>query len=123
MTYNLYAVRVFSCRWEDSVVFYRDVVGLPITFLSQDFGWAQFDVGSASLAVERCDPSDPEAEALVGRFVGISIEVEDIQATYQLLCDRGVSFLGQPKKQPWGGVLAHFRDPDGNVVTLLGRGA
>jgi len=23
-----------------------------------------------------------------------------------------------PEKQPWGGILAPFRDPDGNVLTL-----
>jgi len=26
-----------------------------------------------------------------------------------------------PEKQYWGGILAEFRDPDGNVVTLVGR--
>jgi predicted enzyme related to lactoylglutathione lyase len=28
--------------------------------------------------------------------------------------------LAPPEKQPWGGIVAHFRDPDGNVITLLG---
>jgi predicted enzyme related to lactoylglutathione lyase len=28
-------------------------------------------------------------------------------------------FLAPPERMPWGGVRAHFRDPDGNVVTLM----
>ncbi len=31
-------------------------------------------------------------------------------------------FTMPPTKQPWGGVLAHLKDPDGNVLTLLGQG-
>jgi hypothetical protein len=29
--------------------------------------------------------------------------------------------LAPPEVMPWGGVLAHLRDPDGNVLTLVGR--
>ena len=83
-------------------------------------GWAQFQLGSAYLGLERCDPEDAEAAALVGRFVGASIEVDDIQDIYARLVDAGVEFTAAPEVQPWGGTLAHFLDPDGNVVTLLG---
>ncbi|MCC6917989.1 MAG: hypothetical protein IT548_02225 [Alphaproteobacteria bacterium] len=30
-------------------------------------------------------------------------------------------FLAPPERQPWGGTLAHFRDPSGNGLTLLGE--
>ena len=33
----------------------------------------------------------------------------------------GVVFLGPPERQAWGGVLGHFKDTSGNVLTLLGR--
>lgn len=120
MTYRLYAVRVFSLRWQNAVRFYRDVVEFPVAFLSEDAGWAEFDLGAARLALERCDPEDPEAAGLVGRFVGVSVQVDDIMDVYETLSGRGVEFLGPPERQPWGGTLAHFRDPDGNVITLLG---
>ena len=32
---------------------------------------------------------------------------------------RGVTFDGPPERQAWGGVLAHFQDPDGNILTLV----
>jgi uncharacterized glyoxalase superfamily protein PhnB len=52
--------------------------------------------------------------------VGVSLTVPEIFETYRLLSERGVEFMGAPERQPWGGVLAQLRDPDGNVITLVG---
>jgi predicted enzyme related to lactoylglutathione lyase len=54
------------------------------------------------------------------RFLAVSLQVEDIHAVYLELLEKGVVFLGPPEKMAWGGTLAHFKDPDGNVLTLLG---
>ena len=121
MKYRLYAQRIFSFNWAESVAFYRDTLGLPLKFESEDIGWAEFDLGGVSLAIERQDPECEEAGELVGRFVGISLRVDDIQAVYRELISKGVEFAGQPEKQAWGGTLAHFIDPDQNTLTLLGE--
>ncbi len=121
MTFKLYAVRVFSDNWDESLAFYRDTVGFPVSFSDADIGWAQFDLGGTAIGLERCNPGDDETKALVGRFVGVSIQVDDINASYEQLSGRGVEFVGPPEKQPWGGTLAHFKDPDGNVMTLMGE--
>ena len=62
----------------------------------------------------------PEAPGLLGRYVGVSLPVPDIEALYKDLVGLGVEFLGPPETQPWGGVLAHLKDPEGNTLTLLG---
>ncbi len=118
--YKLYAVRIFSFKWEEALAFYRDVLAFPLAFADPELGWAQFQVGPAYLGLERCEPDDEEAQALVGRFVGTSIEVDNIQNVYNQLLEKGVVFTSAPTKQAWGGILAHFEDPDGNVLTLLG---
>jgi len=120
MTYKVYAVRVFSSNWAESLEFYKNMIGFPLSFADENLEWAQFDVGSTYLGLERCDSQDPECEELVGRFVGLSIEVRDIDSTYENLTAKGVKFTGPPEKQTWGGTLAHFIDPDNNVITLLG---
>jgi predicted enzyme related to lactoylglutathione lyase len=120
-TYSFYAVRVFTTRFDEALAFYRDIVGFPVGFVSADMGWAEFDLGGARFALERSDPDDPESRQLVGRFAAVSIEVDDIDATWRRLTAAGVGFPGPPERQPWGGILAHFSDPDGNVITLLGR--
>lgn len=120
--YKLYAIRIFSFQWQESFEFYRDVLGLPVHFSDPERGWAQFDLSGCYIGLERCDPADPESAALVGRFVGASIQVDDVHASYRNLLQRGVQFTGEPIEQSWGGVLAHFKDVDGNIVTLLGIG-
>lgn len=94
--------------------FYRDTLGLAElwTWNSAACG---YDVGP-TLIVERTDDKHPDE---VGRFAGLSLEVEDIDAAHQRLLAAGVEFTHPPAKQPWGGTLAHFKDPAGNVLTLV----
>jgi lactoylglutathione lyase len=117
---QLYAVRIFVRNWPQSCDFYRDILGLSERFKSDAAGWAEYDVGGPCFGIERVAPEDREGGELVGRMVGVSLRVDDIDATYQSLKEKGVKFVSPPEKQPWGGSLAHFRDPDGNVLTLLG---
>ena len=121
MDYRLYAVRVFVRDWDAAVRFYTETLGIPLAFRNDDIGWAELDTGEGRLALERLDADDPEAGSLVGRFVGVSLAVPDVHAAHAELTERGVEFVGAPEIQPWGGVLAHLRDPEGNVLTLLSR--
>lgn len=117
---ELYAVRIFVRQWDEACTFYSSTLGLTERFRNDEFGWAEYDLGGPCLGVERVGPEDEEGSALVGRFAGVSLRVEDIDGTYKTLKSRGVTFSSAPEKQPWGGSLAHFEDPDGNVLTLLG---
>jgi catechol 2,3-dioxygenase-like lactoylglutathione lyase family enzyme len=125
MEFQLVVVRVFVRDWPGAIRFYTETLGIPLASRSDELGWAQLDTGAAQLALERFRPAE-EGEAadsdagLVGRFLGVSLAVADIDATYRRLRSRGVEFLEPPAVMPWGGVLAHLRDPDGNVVTLVG---
>lgn len=111
------ALRVFTADFGRSLPFYRDVLGLVP--LQSDAGVAILDTGQAKLILEQVDSDAAEAAALVGRFVGVSFTVPDVEAAHRSLTARGVDFDGTPERQPWGGVLAHLRDPDGNILTLV----
>ena len=119
MDYKLYVVRVFVSDFERALTFYTEKLGMGVAFRSDEMGWAQLDTGEANLGIERVEPGADE-EGLVGRYVGVSLSVDDIEKAYQTLKERGVPFEGPPERMPWGGVMAHLRDPDGNVLTLLG---
>jgi predicted enzyme related to lactoylglutathione lyase len=121
--YKLAIVRVFVTDWERAIRFYSETLEMAVAHRSDEYGWAQMATGEGQLALERVDAADHEGQALVGRFVGVSLQVPNIAATYKVLAERGVEFAGPPERQPWGGVLAHLRDPDGNVLTLLGSGS
>ena len=117
---ELYAIRIFVRRWPEACAFYRDALGLKERFRNDEIGWAEYGIGGPCFGIERVEPGDAEGAAMVGRFVGVSLRVDDIDAVYQALQGKGVAFTAAPEKQPWGGSLAHFKDPDGNILTLLG---
>lgn len=56
----------------------------------------------------------------IGKPTQIAFIAEDIYATYDLWCSRGVRFDQPPQPQLWGGVFARFVDIDGNSFELLG---
>ena len=41
--------------------------------------------------------------------------VEDVDAAYEALKAKGVTFLRPPTNQPWGLRTAYFADPEGNL--------
>ena len=117
---ELYAIRIFVRHWTNACRFYGETLGLKERYRNDEIGWAEYDLNGPCIGLELVQPGDSEGEALIGRFVGASLKVEDIGAKYRSLRDLGVSFSAPPEKQAWGGSLAHFYDPDGNVLTLLG---
>lgn len=121
---RLSAVRVFVSDLAGACAFYRDQVGLTPAETSLDDGYAVFPLANgANLLLEAEPPAEDtdgqESEGLIGRFVGASLGVDDIQAAFAALSDNGVRFVGEPERQPWGGWLAHFHDPDDNILTLV----
>jgi catechol 2,3-dioxygenase-like lactoylglutathione lyase family enzyme len=111
------AVRIFVDDIERARRFYRDVLELDEQSASPE--WAVFDIDGKDLIIESVAVDGPERE-LVGRFLGVSFRVDDIEGTYRHLLAKGVSFPQPPEKQAWGGTLAFPSDPDGNVLTLVG---
>jgi catechol 2,3-dioxygenase-like lactoylglutathione lyase family enzyme len=113
-------VRVFVSDFDRAYDFYTSKLGFPSDYTDNTY-WAQFHAGEdISLAIEKCDPDHIECGSkLVGRYVGTTLMVDDINKTYEALTAKGVEFLSEPEKQPWGGILTTFKDPDGNVFTLM----
>lgn len=119
LPYRLAAVRVFTVDAARSIRFYRQTVGLTLESGSAEERYALFDTGATKLIIEPVDADEARDLNLIGRFVGVSFEVADVVQVHRQLEARGVRFASPPEKQPWGGVLAHFEDPDGNVLTLF----
>ena len=49
----------------------------------------------------------------------INLGVDDIHRVYAALHAKGVAFLKPPTQEEWGGWVATFCDPDGNILQLL----
>ncbi len=114
------AFRLFVHDLAAARQFYTQQLGLPLRAENMAQGWLAFEVGGPQLVVERVDPDAPEDEqVLVGRFTGLSLAVDDIQAACARMRAAGVHFNEAPERQAWGGWLATFEDPSGNSLQLV----
>jgi hypothetical protein len=76
-----------------------------------------FDLGSANIVVEKVADNDPEHD-LVGRFLAVSFNVDDIDATYRKLLAKGVPFPNRRSGRHGVARLLFPRDPDGNIFNI-----
>ena len=101
-----------------AVAFYRDILGMRFLFQAPP-GLAFFDCGGIRLMLDAVKEKDvPERLSSL-----IYYKVEDLNATYETLVSRGVSFHSKPHliaKMPdhelW---MAFFRDSEDNLVGLM----
>jgi len=101
---------------ERAVAFYRDVLGMRFLFKAPP-GLGFFDCGGVRLML------DAPAKAQAGNGSVVYYKVPDLQAAFDSLSARGVTFEAKPHliaKMPdhelW---MAFFRDPDRNLLALM----
>jgi predicted enzyme related to lactoylglutathione lyase len=99
--------------FDETVGFFRDVLGVPMEVIAPDFGWSRMPDSSQ---LEVFGPGDDEhrhfSTGPVPEFL-----VEDLPAALEELRAAGVEVLGEPHVEGSNGWL-HFRAPDGNVYGL-----
>ena len=101
-----------------AVDFYTQVLGFTLVAdesMGPDARWIEVGPPGAETTLTLWTP--PGLEDRIGTFTGVVLSCDDIQATYEELRARGVEFEKEPRDQP-GGVMASFRDPDGNTFVL-----
>ena len=98
--------------------FYTEKLGFTI-ITDQPFSdkqrWIELRIANSSTRVVLFTPEGHEDR--IGTFFNGSFACDDVSATYRQLKGRGVTFVSEPQKQPWG-EYAMFKDPDGNQLVL-----
>jgi catechol 2,3-dioxygenase-like lactoylglutathione lyase family enzyme len=102
-------------RFDAMARFYRDQLGLTPRSSKDDF--INFDWGGVRLSVSVHDrvtgtSKDPFR-------IMINLAVDDVRAVHARLTSAGVVFVRPPETEDWGGQVASFLDPDGNLVQLF----
>ena len=102
-------------RFDAMARFYRDRLGLTPRTSKADF--INFDWGGVRLSVGvhdqvRGSSGDPVR-------IMINLAVDDIRAVHGRLVQAGIVFTRAPEAEEWGGQVATFLDPDGNLIQLL----
>lgn len=106
-----------DARYPAMAAFYRDTLGLPVrTDRGHHLAFEWPGGMRLTLGVHAGIHSGPARDPL---RIMINFEVMDIHATAAHLQQRGVTFTRPPSQEPWGGWIATFADPDGNMLQLL----
>ena len=95
--------------------FYNDILRLPLH--SKHDGFIAFQVGELRLNIGKHAEVNERSKDPYRIMANFS--VTDIVSTHRNLADQGVRFIRDPETESWGGVVATFSDPDGNILQLL----
>ena len=113
------AITMFIADVERSKRFYESVFDAQAIYEDQNAVAFRFDnivvnllrVSAAHELIEPAAVADEEAGA---RFQ-LTIGVDDADATYAELSNRGAQFINGPMDREWGLRTAAFADPDGHI--------
>ncbi len=122
MNLSLKRVDVINLFTEDLAgtrSFYREILGLPLTFEDEDSAVFKFEnmivnLLDASAAPELIAPATVASPEAGSRFV-LAMFVDDVDAACTELAQRGVVLLNGPVDRPWGMRTASFTDPAGHI--------
>ena len=105
--------------WTDNLEpmfhFYHDLLQLPLHSRHDDF--IAFELGDIRFNIGLHDRvKGPSQDPF--RFMP-HLGVQEIHGEYERLKAEGVEFLRPPEQEHWGGWIATFKDPDGNILQML----
>lgn len=121
-------IRLLVNDFDKCFIFYNDILGLACSWGKLGDNFASFDIGipsglaifKAELMSQAIDNSGAIKNEILQDKSAIIIEVENINEAYENLKDKGVVFLTEPKDMSaWGIRVAHFRDPENNLIELF----
>ncbi len=121
-------IRLLVNDFEKSYVFYNETLGLKCTWGDKDAVFASFDIGlpsglaifKAELMAETMGDKKAESNSVSNDKFAIIIEVENVDEMFENLQKNSINFITQPKDmKAWGIRVAHFRDPEGNLIEIF----
>jgi predicted enzyme related to lactoylglutathione lyase len=118
MITQLKFVGIPTANQDRALRFYTEKLGFAVA-TEQPFNekqrWIELRICNSATRVVLFTPDGQEDR--IGTFFNGAFCCDDVQATYRQLRERGVEFVKEPQKQPWG-EFAIFKDPDGNQFVL-----
>lgn len=118
---------------EAALVFYRDVLGFPVT-QDVDMGggmrWITVTPAGSDVSIVLtpvgAGESDADREVLAdllakGVLGGVVLSTDDLDGDFARIAESGADIQQEPTDQPWGARDAAFRDPAGNLLRLAQR--
>jgi len=123
---KLLQIRLLVKDFKKSVEFYKDLLGIPISWCEEEMEYALFNNGETKIELlsqkAMSEVIGKENKSLDGEsplnFL-LQFEVEDVDKTYAHLRGNGIEFVTEPHdRKEWRSRIAHFRDPDKNLIEI-----
>ena len=111
--------------YDEALVFYRDVLGLPVQAVFESPGGhvTLLDAGRATLELMDDANAQYVDEVEVGRRVAghvrVALEVDDAAGATAAAKAAGASVLAEPTRTPWNSLNARLEAPGGLQLTLF----
>jgi catechol 2,3-dioxygenase-like lactoylglutathione lyase family enzyme len=106
---------ILYCReWDKTVRFYRDQLGLTVTFASDWF--VEFRLNALS-RLSIADEKRSTVKSCGGRGVTLALEVDDIAALREYALKNRLEPTAI-RKHPWGAWVFHLFDPEGHRLEI-----
>jgi serine phosphatase RsbU (regulator of sigma subunit)/predicted enzyme related to lactoylglutathione lyase len=143
---RLQSISVFVRDLDRSITFYTETLGFQLVFDARNRPGRPWAVvappdGNTNLVLA-CPARNSADFKLIGRHTHVSFVTEDVPSKFREWIARGVQFSSNPRlkrlqhgvrvhqqhqassasveQSPiWGGVFSSFRDPDGNIFSLV----
>ena len=109
-----------------SLAIYRDQLGLEVLAVYEDPPYATLSAAGARISLAEQGHPAPDRPGVVmtapadrsSMSVVLVLEVDDAHAAHRELEGRGVRFLAEIYRPPWGGSRFFCVDPDGYLIEI-----
>jgi len=114
-------IQIFVLDVKRAKNWYKKVLGMKLIREYPDFKCILMKLGKTEFDIGTPDPSWGEGwdKVKVGGRTCIFFETDDIENVCKELKKKGVKFVEESYKRPWGEIKAVFADPDGNEFNLI----
>ncbi|MFY9799602.1 MAG: VOC family protein [Candidatus Nitrosopolaris sp.] len=113
MLTKLGAVILLVSDMKKSIDFYKDILGLPLKYQSEE--WTEFFSNGTTLAL-RAAKERQKTKSAPTMLTGFMIN--DLDSTVKRLKEKKVKFFKEPREEPFG-KHAIFEDPDEHLISIV----